>query len=225
MYALASKKRRREDSMSIIPPEPQPTPAFAPSFGGYVSTPEALPGVGFAPRLLARLIDLALHYGIAFGSGILFVVFLVIASGGRVDPVLLRRLKPTTASAFILALLGSVAYEIVCETMHGSTLGKMLLSMVVVQEDGSPCRFKSAVIRSFAYFIDGLFFGLVGYLEMNKSFQEQRHGDVWAHTVVCKRKSVPQASLRGGGQFLMAFLLACCADSALLMFSLLIKLV
>jgi len=40
--------------------------------------------------------------------------------------------------------------------MHGSTLGKLALSMVVVREDGSPCGLDAALLRSFAYFVDGL---------------------------------------------------------------------
>ena len=41
-----------------------------------------------------------------------------------------------------------------------------MLSMVVVQEDGSPCRIGSALIRSLAYLIDSLFFGAIAYFAM-----------------------------------------------------------
>ena len=36
--------------------------------------------------------------------------------------------------------------------MHDSTLGKLAFSTVVVQEDGSPCRFKSALVRELGLF-------------------------------------------------------------------------
>src|SRR6266851_4800838 len=102
------------------------------------------------------------------------------------------------------------------EGFHGSTPGKLLLSMVVVQEDGSPCRPGSAWIRSLAYIIDALFFGLIGYLNMQKSPQQQRHGDEWAHTVVCHRSKVAPQNLRGIGQFTLALFFAALADAALL---------
>lgn len=113
--------------------------------------------------------------------------------------------------------------ETVGEGVHGSTLGKLLLGFVVVQEDGAPCRSGSAFIRSIAYFVDGLFFGLVGYFAMQKTPQEQRHGDEWAHTIVCRRAQVAPQNLRGFGQFAMVFLLAVMADATLIMTGLLIK--
>jgi hypothetical protein len=82
----------------------------------------------------------------------------------------------------------------------------------------------SAWIRSFAYFIDALFFGLIGYFNMQKNPQRQRHGDEWAHTVVCRRSNVAAANLRSGGQFTGALFLAVLADAMLLIFGLLISL-
>jgi hypothetical protein len=97
--------------------------------------------------------------------------------------------------------------------VHGSTLGKLVLSMVVVQEDGSLCRLKGAVVRSMGYLLDALFSGLVGYSAMQKTSLEQRHGDEWAHTVVCKCSNAPPGSLRGGGRFVMAWFFAIMADA------------
>jgi len=212
--------------MSTPAPVPPLSPAVihVPSFGGYGSAePNTIEGVSFWPRVGARVIDLVAHYIVAFCSGILFAIFLVIAGGGHADAVMLRRLGRTDAIAFIVALLGSVAYHTICEWGHGSSLGKFVLSMVVVQEDGSPCRFPSALIRSAAYFVDALFFGLIGYFAMKDSVQQQRHGDQWAHTVVCKRSAAPPQSLRSGGRFVATFLLAAMADMALIMFGLLLK--
>ena len=94
--------------------------------------------------------------------------------------------------------------------------------MVVVQEDGSPCRVKSAVIREFGYFIDALFFGIIGFMAMQESVEEQRHGDNWAHTVVCKRAIVAPDNLRGPARFVVALMFACMADAALFMIGLLV---
>jgi uncharacterized RDD family membrane protein YckC len=182
--------------MSSPAPDPPSTPPsappiFLPSFGGYLGQPDGLPGVSFWPRVGARAIDAVLHYVVSFFSGILFVILLAAASGGHISPELSFKMRHTDLTGVFLALLGSVAYHVICSSIHGSSLGKLALSLVVVQEDGSPCRFGSAVIRELAYFVDGLFFGLIGYLAMQKTPQEQRHGDEWAHTVVRKRASLP----------------------------------
>ncbi|MBZ5520775.1 MAG: hypothetical protein LAP21_00820 [Acidobacteriia bacterium] len=60
---------------------------------------------------------------------------------------------------------------------------------------------------------------------MQKTLQQQRYGDQWAHTVVCKRSSVAQQNLRSGGQFALAFILGMMADGALIGVCLLIKLI
>lgn len=200
-------------------------PSF--SFGGYALPPGGLVGVGYWPRGIAHLIDLALHYGIGYATGRLFVFLVRLAGHLTGQPIfpLFRKTVGGGLTGFALALLGAIAYEAICEGVHGSTLGKFLLSITVVQEDGAPCRIGSAVIRSFAYLLDSLFFGLVGYSEMQKTIQEQRHGDVWAHTVVCKRDDVAPENRRGVSRFLAALLLAVMADSALMLLGLAVKVI
>jgi len=194
------------------------------ALSGYLSAPNAIEGVGFWPRFLARLIDLGAHYFVSFCAGILFVMMLVIASGGHVSPLVLARLRHTGLVGVAFALLGSIAYEAICESVHGSTLGKLMLSMVVIQENGSPCGARSALTRSLAYLIDSLFFGLVGYSSMQNSPQQQRLGDQWAETIVCKRSAVAPENLRGPGLFIVGLLFALMADAALAMIGLLLKL-
>jgi hypothetical protein len=58
---------------------------------------------------------------------------------------------------------------------------------------------------------------------MKKTPQEQRHGDEWAHTIVCRRSDAPPQSLRGGKRFLAVFFLATAVEAALLMVGLLIQ--
>jgi len=188
-----------------------------PTFGGYAPQPAQLQGVTFWPRVGARVIDLIVHYVVGFLSGILFVIILVIASGGHASPVALARLQHTGIGGFLFALLGSFAYHLVFTTLHGSTVGKIMLSMVVVQDDGSPCRFTSALIRELAYFVDAMFFGIIGYSAMKDTVEQQRHGDNWAHTIVCKRALIPAEKRRGVDRFVMALVFALISDAALLM--------
>jgi len=182
----------------------------------YIGQPGALPGVSFWPRVGARVIDMVVHNLIVVCSGFRVGFLLAIVAVLRHIPVqLLVGRKQSGITLFAFMVLGSIALEAICEGFHGSTPSKLLLSMVVVQKDGSPCRPGSAWIRSFAYFIDALFFGLIGYLNMQKNPQQQRHGDEWAHTVVCRRSNVAPQTLRGIGQFTLAFFFAILVDATL----------
>jgi len=196
------------------PDQPTFLAPSVPTFGGYAPEQSELQGVTFWPRVGARVIDLLVHYLVSFVSGILFVIMLVIASGGHASPVAMARLQHTGVAGFVFALLGSFAYHVVFTSVHGSTVGKIALSMVVVQEDGSPCKFQSAVIRELGYFVDAMFFGIIGYAAMKDDLRQQRHGDDWAHTIVCKRSLIPRDKLRGGDRFAIALVFALIADAA-----------
>jgi uncharacterized RDD family membrane protein YckC len=215
--------------MSITPaPDLPPAPEgiHLSALDSYLGQPGTLPGVSFWPRVGARVIDMALHYFIAICGGFLFGILLAIVAGLRHTSVrvLLAHRTSGRIALYAFALLGSVVFEAICEGFHGSTPGKLLLSMVVVQEDSSPCRPGPAWIRSFAYIIDSLFFGLIGYFNMQKNPQQQRHGDEWAHTVVCRRSNIAPQNLRGIGQFTLALFFAVLAYAALIILGLLISL-
>ena len=203
------------------PDQPTLFAPTVPTFGGYAPEQSQLQGVTFWPRVGARIIDLLVHYLVSFVSGIVFVIMLVIASGGHASPVAMARLQHTGIAGFFFGLLGSFAYHVVFTSVHGSTLGKLALSMVVLQEDGSPCTFKSALIRELGYFVDAMFFGLIGYTAMKDDIKQQRHGDDWAHTIVCKRSLVLRDKLRGGDRFAIALVFALIADAASAMLGLL----
>ena len=194
-----------------------------PSLAAYTGVHEGLTGVPFWPRAGARIIDLIVHYVVSWCAAFAFGIMLAIAVGGGPSATVVAKLRHNGIMGFLLALIGYASYHTICEGLHGSSVGKRMLSLVVIQEDGSPCRFPSAVIRSFAYFIDALFFGLIGYFAMQKTPQEQRLGDEWAHTIVCKRSQGAVENLRDGGTFLMALLLAVMCDAAFVLLSLLLK--
>lgn len=215
--------------MSIMPmPElpPEPEGIHLTALDSYLGQPEGLPGVSFWPRVAARVIDFLFHYIVGFCGGILIGLMLAIVAALHHTSVraLLAHRTSGKIAPFVFALLGSIALEAICEGFHGSTPGKFALSIVVVQEDGTPCRPGSAWIRSFAYFVDALFFGLIGYFNMQKNPQEQRHGDEWAHTVVCRRSSVAPQNLRGVGQFALVLFFAAMVDAALIILGTVINL-
>lgn len=212
--------------MSATPDPSAPfTELTAPTFGGYATESNVIVGVGFWPRVVSRLIDMGVDYGVGYLSGRLFGRLVVLAAGGHIPYEVAIKFRGHSLYVFIFAWFGVAAYHTICEGLHGSTLGKFLLSQVVIMEDGSPSRLWPAFIRSIAYSVDALFFGLVGYYCMEKSAQEQRHGDEWAHTIVCSRSDVPEGSRRGFDRFLAALFLGLIANSALLIFGLLLKII
>jgi uncharacterized RDD family membrane protein YckC len=102
------------------------------------------------------------------------------------------------ALVILVVLLVLVGYRVVMETLtRGRTLGKMMLGLKVVRDDGSSIRFRHALVRSLMWlFVDfSPFFaaspGIVASL-MNK--QGKRIGDMVAGTVVIRERHQPMAS-------------------------------
>jgi uncharacterized RDD family membrane protein YckC len=102
------------------------------------------------------------------------------------------------ALVFVVILLVLVGYRVVMETLtRGRTLGKMMLGLRVVRDDGSSIRFRHALVRTLLWlFVDfAPWFaaspGIVASL-MNK--QGKRIGDIVAGTVVIRERHQPMAS-------------------------------
>jgi uncharacterized RDD family membrane protein YckC len=85
--------------------------------------------------------------------------------------------------AFVLV----VGYYIVCESATGATLGKRIVGIRVVGEDGEHVTFGAAVVRNLLRFVDALFFYFVGFIFAILSTRGQRLGDRAAHTIVVRR--------------------------------------
>jgi uncharacterized RDD family membrane protein YckC len=194
------------------------------AFGGSAAPLSGFEGVTFWPRLLARVIDLVVHYIATFLAGFLFGLILTIAAGGHPPTPVLQRLFEPHYARFIAGILGLIAYNIICTSVSGITPGKLLLRMQVIQDDGFPCRPKSAIIRELGLFVDFLpFFGIVGYFAMREDPEQQRLGDEWADTIVSKRIQVPTESQRTATQFVVGLLFGIAADIAVVMIGLLIQ--
>ncbi|OLT33778.1 hypothetical protein BJF79_07695 [Actinomadura sp. CNU-125] len=99
------------------------------------------------------------------------------------------------AWAIGLSLLATVAvlvgYPCASETFtRGRTLGKMALGLRVVGDDGGPIRFRQALVRALAGFIE--FWTLYGSPALIASFcnrRGKRLGDMFAGTVVIQERS------------------------------------
>jgi uncharacterized RDD family membrane protein YckC len=90
-------------------------------------------------------------------------------------------------NAFWLLLALGVGYYTVCEAATGATLGKRMVGIRVVGEDGDDVTLGAALVRNLLRLVDALFFYLVGFLFALTSTRDQRLGDRAAHTIVVRR--------------------------------------
>jgi uncharacterized RDD family membrane protein YckC len=139
-------------------------------------------------RALACAIDFVLQ---AIALGLLLALLLGFLITGASDAL-------SAAIVIVVALLVLIGYRAVMETLtRGRTLGKMMLGLKVVRDDGSSIRFRHALVRSLLWlFVDfapwfGSSPGIVASL-MNK--QGKRIGDMVAGTVVIRERHQPMAS-------------------------------
>ncbi|HET6987562.1 MAG TPA: RDD family protein [Kribbella sp.] len=140
-------------------------------------------------RALACAIDILLQ-------GIVLVVLISLLGGFLIGGEASEALA--AALIFIVVLLVLVGYRVVMETLtRGRTLGKMVLGLKVVRDDGSSIRFRHALVRSLLWvFVDfAPWFaacpGIVASL-MNK--QGKRIGDMVSGTVVIRERHQAMAS-------------------------------
>jgi uncharacterized RDD family membrane protein YckC len=86
----------------------------------------------------------------------------------------------------IITFIIFIAYFTYLEGTRGQTIGKMVMKIKVVREDGSSIDISTAFIRNILRVIDGLFAYLVGAIIIWTSHKRQRLGDIAAKTVVVK---------------------------------------
>jgi len=151
-----------------------------------------LEGVGFWRRALARGIDLLVHMLVGTVTGIVAGLLLVIgaALGGASPDAGLAAMSGNTLTSFAAALLGATAMHVLCEGLHGSTIGKRLCGIIVISEDGRPSSLGGALKRDVAYYADAMFFGLIAFQKMAASPKRQRIGDIWGRTMVVRIASL-----------------------------------
>ena len=89
-------------------------------------------------------------------------------------------------TVWLLLALG-LGYYVFCEAATGATLGKRMVGIHVIGEDGEHLTFGASLVRNLLRLVDCLFFYLVGGLFALTSPRGQRLGDRAAHTVVVRR--------------------------------------
>jgi uncharacterized RDD family membrane protein YckC len=87
---------------------------------------------------------------------------------------------------WLLLALG-LGYYVFCEAATGATLGKRMVGIHVIGENGEHLTFGASLVRNLLRLVDCLFFYLVGGIFALTSPRGQRLGDRAAHTVVVRR--------------------------------------
>jgi len=87
---------------------------------------------------------------------------------------------------WLLLALG-LGYYVFCEAATGATLGKRMVGIHVIGEDGEHLTFGASLVRNLLRLVDCLFFYLVGGIFALTSPHGQRLGDRAAHTLVVRR--------------------------------------
>ena len=161
-----------------VQPQPQqyPLQAYAPQSRRMLETA----GVGI--RFVALLLDAIIVF---FPLGFIYG-FLTTATEPRLATSSSANSSLSGKETLLFAVIG-FGYYIFAEVFYGQTIGKRIVGIRVVDEDGGHVGFGAAVVRNLLRFVDGLFFYLVGALFAFSSPRGQRLGDRAAHTVVVRR--------------------------------------
>ena len=186
-----------------------------------------LEGAGFVIRAVARLIDLAVHYVVTVAASLGTALFVAVGAAvlGFDFDAAINDAIATGLLGYVAAFLGSTWLQVASESLHGSTLGKLICGLTVIREDGSaPPGFMAGFRRELAFYPDSLFFGLVAWNKMNESPRCQRIGDTWAHTMVVRRRTVPASSRPSTLRFLAGLGLGVFGDSVIIFTSMMLRL-
>jgi uncharacterized RDD family membrane protein YckC len=163
----------------IPPPQQQYPPASL-----YAQQPSRrLESAGVAIRFAAVLLDAVIVF---FPLG--FVVGLMTGGGyAERGPGYANAGVDVGGDVTLFLVFIGLCYYVLAEGLYGQTVGKRIVGIRVVDEDGGHVGFGAAVVRNLLRLVDGLFFYLVGALFAFTSPRGQRLGDRAAHTVVVRR--------------------------------------
>jgi uncharacterized RDD family membrane protein YckC len=140
----------------------------------------------FASRAISGAIDLAIE-------GLALVAAMLVVSG------LAGALDDAAASAVLLVtfLAVAVGIPVVVETLtRGRTVGKLVMGLRTVREDGGPIRLRHALVRGLVGFVEiWLLFAVPALVCSLLSPRAQRLGDLAAGTYVVRERTARQVSV------------------------------
>ncbi|GLU49658.1 RDD family protein [Nocardiopsis ansamitocini] len=135
---------------------------------------------GFASRMVALCIDVALQVSVLIGATLLLALV-----EGAIDTAMAAALAVATMVLVI------VVYPVAFETLsRGRSLGKYALGLRVVSEDGGPVRFRQALTRGLTGFVElWMTFGVVAVVVSMLNRDGRRVGDFLAGTMVVQERA------------------------------------
>jgi uncharacterized RDD family membrane protein YckC len=96
---------------------------------------------------------------------------------------------------FLLTFVLYIAWFWILPGIKGWSPGKLICSIRIVKDDGScPPGIGRAIVRQLLWIVDGIFFGLVGFVTALSSKQNKRVGDMVAGTLVVDKQFAGQSS-------------------------------
>ncbi len=139
---------------------------------------------GIGKRILAFILDL-----VVFFIYILALSFTVFKAVGLFD-------NNNTLGITELSLIPIFCYSLFMHIIfNGRTVGKFVMGIKVVKEDGSPAQWSDYLVRWIFRLVDiWLFVGTVGVVSILFSDRKQRMGDLGAKTVVINTKKSTKIS-------------------------------
>jgi uncharacterized RDD family membrane protein YckC len=146
-----------------------------------------IPIAAFPSRMAALLLDMLLQF--------VLLVILGILVGVTSSQLNAAAIAAISSVAFVLVIVG---YPTTFETLsRGRTLGKMALGLRVVSDDGSPERFRQALIRALAGIFEIWLIVLdpVALITSMVSAKGKRLGDMFAGTYVVMERVPPRKNL------------------------------
>jgi uncharacterized RDD family membrane protein YckC len=104
--------------------------------------------------------------------------------------------KVVTGAPAMLLFLATAAFWIIPEWLASATLGKLLCGLRVASLDGREISFSQSIKRNLLRLLDAFPFYLTGFVAAALSPRHQRLGDVWAKTIVVRKRHAraPSAS-------------------------------
>ncbi|MHA7144049.1 RDD family protein [Arthrobacter sp. TmT3-37] len=137
---------------------------------------------GFAARGLSILIDVVAQFGI----GILLALLIGNVFGGALDPAL------TTALLLVVVVLLLVVVPVTVETLtRGKSLGRLVMGLRIVRDDGGAIRFRHAFIRGMLAILEiYLLGGSLAFLVSLFNDRSKRLGDLLAGTYAMRERVV-----------------------------------
>jgi uncharacterized RDD family membrane protein YckC len=145
-----------------------------------------LPPARFPSRIVALLLDMLVQ-----------IVVLVTAIG-TVFAVAGASSDYAAAAGVAISVLVIVGYPTAFETLsRGKTLGKLALGLRVVGDDGSPIRFRQALVRGLTGLVEIWFLAPVALICSIASDRGKRVGDFFAGTYVVQERAPARQALPG----------------------------